>query len=267
MKKAMTGILLASLSLTSLPAVAQEGAIVGALIGAVVGNQVGNGSGRDAATAVGAVVGAAVGAKAEREREGRRGGNEPNPPRYDDRRDNNPPPRYGDGRRDPAPPPRYDRGNPRRPNPPPVRPNPPRNPGRDPYPPSYPPRNPNLPPGNGSYSDSAFVPSVTRRTGGEWIHVTLDRPVSIDTMYIQPEIHGLRIHEAYLYNQYGQRLEIRSFWGLPTIYPGQYAYSERLFSYGRVQSFDIRVESMGGYANAWIRIQSPEGPSYPRVSR
>lgn len=265
MNQIIRGVLILSLTLSAAPALSRDGAVVGAIIGAAIGNQVGNGSGKDAATAVGALVGAVVGDKVEREREReerRRVPDAPNPPRYDDRRN-------------PTPPPRYEDRNPRRPNPPPVRPNPP--PVRPSPPPNYPPPHyppphyptppPPPPPGHGNYNDAAFVPSVTRRAGGEWVRVTLDRPVTIDTLYVQPEFHGLRIHEAYLHNQFGQRIEVRSFWGLPTIFPGQFAYSERLNHVGRVYAIDLRIESMGGYANAWIRIQSHEGPSYPRVSR
>ncbi|MFP5519287.1 MAG: beta-sandwich domain-containing protein [Bdellovibrionia bacterium] len=211
-----------------------EGAIVGAIIGAAAGNQVGNGSGRDAATVVGAFVGAVVGSNSDY---GRNDYVRPNPPRYPDHPRNPPPPSRPGYPREPVPP-------------------------HNPYPPY-----PTPPPHNGYYESSAIIPSVSRAIGGEWVRIQFDRPVSVDTLIVQTYRAGLRVYEGFYYTDRNQRYDIRSFWRSGVIYNGQSLYSERLPAYDRITSVDLRIESMGGFADAYLRILSYDGPVYPRVIR
>lgn len=158
-----------------------------------------------------------------------RGGHEPNPPRYPGE---------------------------------PVRPGP-VYPPREPNPPTYPP----APPSRGLYEATGVLQSVTRRSGGEWFRLSFGRPVALDSIEVQARMAGLRIHEAVMYTEYGQRLDVREFYGTRTIYNGDRVYSERLNSRDRITTIDIRVESMGGYADALVTFLSYDRIEIPMVSR
>lgn len=150
-------------------------------------------------------------------------------------------------------------------------PNPPRFPGEPVRPgpvrpPTYPPHEPN-PPHYNDRETTVSLGSVTRRSGGEWFRITFPRAVALDSIEVRATMAGLRIHEAIMYTDYNDRIAVREFYATRTIYAGERIYSERLQSRDRIRSMDIRVESMGGYADALVTFSSYDRIERPMVSR
>ncbi len=111
---------------------------------------------------------------------------------------------------------------------------------------------------------SVQVSSISRRTGGEWVRVTLARPVSVDQLEVRALSAGLKIHAATVYTESGRQMSVREFDETPTFYAGDKAISERLNLRDRVTTVDIRVEGMGGNADILITVLSNDG--YPSLS-
>ena len=140
-------------------------------------------------------------------------------------------------------------------------------------PPRYP-DNPNRPlpplppPVRSEYEGSVRVDQITRKTGGEWIRVSLYTPVSLQRLEVQLLSAGLKIHEASLYTESGRRISIRELSPTPTFYAGSRAVSENLnLGRERVQVIDIRAESMGGYASVVVKAISDEATPSLSASR
>lgn len=151
----------------------------------------------------------------------------------------------------------YGRGNGDRNNNPPRYPAPPQ-PSR-PLPPPPPPVQ------RYGYEGTTQLSQITRRTGGEWFRVTLNNSVTLDRVEVRALSAGLRIHEASVYTESGRRIQIRELTQTPTVYAGDTAVSENLNLGGdRVVAIDLRVESMGGYADATLKAISNE--AYPSLS-
>lgn len=137
-------------------------------------------------------------------------------------------------------------------------------------PPRYPevpdrPVPPPPPPTQSRYEGTVQISQITRRTGGEWVRVTLSNPVSLERIEVRALSAGLKIHEASLYTASGNRIQIRELTGTPTFYAGDTAVSENLnLGRERVQVIDIRAESMGGYADVLVKAISNE--NYPSLS-
>lgn len=155
--------------------------------------------------------------------------------------------RPGPGRPGPG---RPDHGRPDRPGP-----------GR-PWPSPGPVRPPMPPPQERYYEDIVQISSVTRRAGGEWFRLTLRRPVSIENLQIMALSAGVKIHEARVYTVFGRTSYIPEFTPSRTFYAGD-RVSASYFTYERIQSIDIRAESMGGYAD--LRIRAVSNDDYPRL--
>jgi len=140
-------------------------------------------------------------------------------------------------------------------------------------PPRYPevPSRPNLPPpppAQSRYEGTATVSQITRRAGGEWIRLNLRDAVSLERLEVRALSAGVRIHEAVLYTTSGASIRVRELSPTPTFYAGDTAVSENLnLSYERIQSIDIRAESMGGYADILVRAISNSGYPSLGVSR
>lgn len=136
-------------------------------------------------------------------------------------------------------------------NPEPVRPMPP------------PPR----PPVQSSRDASVQVSNISRRSGGEWIRVTLDRSATIDQLEVRALSAGVKIHAASVYTESGRQINVREFDRTPTFYAGDRAVSERLNLRDRAVSVDLLVEGMGGNADILISVISSEGYVSLRASR
>ncbi|KYG64494.1 hypothetical protein AZI85_03510 [Bdellovibrio bacteriovorus] len=147
---------------------------------------------------------------------------------------------YGPGRQEPSRPPRYPEV-PSRPMPPPP-------------PSSY----------QARYEGSARIVNVTRRSGGEWVRVTLRQPLTLEQIEVHALAAGVRIHEAVLYTDRNDRIQIRQLTQTGTIYSGGAVISERLNLNDRVQVIDLRAESMGGSADIIVKAISNE--AYPSLS-
>lgn len=175
--------------------------------------------------------------------------------------------RPGDGRPGPGPgrpgDGRPGDGRPGRPGdgrPGPGRPNPWPGPGR-PGPGPGPVR-PLPPPSDRYYEDTVQISSVTRATGGEWFRLTLRRPVSLENLQIRALSAGVKIHEARVTTVFGRSLYIAEMTPSRTFYAGDWI-SASYFTNERIQTIDIRAESMGGYADLMIRVISND--DYPRM--
>lgn len=142
-------------------------------------------------------------------------------------------PGYGGGRdRD-----RWDDNRPGRPGPRPG------GPGRnDDYRPA--------PPSRGDY-DRVVVREITRRTGGEWVRLSLRRPVDVSSIEIRHMGADLRVHEVKAYSANGRQMDLRS-------YRERSGYSIDV-RMNQVTTVDVRLESMGGYADVEFTVNSDYG--------
>jgi surface antigen len=130
--------------------------------------------------------------------------------------------------------------------------------------PNYPPP----PPPVQRYEEASVqVSSITRRTGGEWIRLTLNNPISIEQLEVRTLSAGVRIHDAMVYTASGRTFAVRQFQGTGTLYAGDRLASENLNIRDRVVTIDLRMESMGGYADVLVRVMSMDGYPSLNVSR
>lgn len=162
--------------------------------------------------------------------------------RDDDRRDDH---RHGGGYR-PRPQPR-----------PPYQPphhNPPYNP---PYQPPYNPPPVYNPPPSTHNESSIVLNSITRRGGGEWHRITLNYPIRVDYIQTQLLSYSAQIHEAYVTTRSGARYQVRELSGTGTF--SSRRTSEILNIYEDIIAIDLRIESMGGYADMMVTVVSSDG--------
>ncbi|WP_347357281.1 beta-sandwich domain-containing protein [Bdellovibrio sp.] len=128
----------------------------------------------------------------------------------------------------------------------PVRPTPPPPPGQS---------------GRG-YEGSVQISQITRRSGGEWIRVTLRYPVTLERIEVRALSAGVKIHEAMVYTASNQPVRINYLSNTRTIYAGQSEVSENLNIRERIQVIDLRAESMGGNADILVNaISNQDRPS------
>lgn len=143
-------------------------------------------------------------------------------------------------------PPRYP--GPGRPRP--VRPNP----G---YPTPPPP-----PPNYGQYQGSAQINSITRRGGGAWYRLSLQQPLSITNLELRVLRGNVRLHDASLVTDYGQRLPLYDLSN--TVVLGTNAIVGSYINRNdRIIAIDIRAESYGSFADVLVTVISREG--YPSL--
>ncbi|MDG0817946.1 beta-sandwich domain-containing protein [Bdellovibrio svalbardensis] len=114
---------------------------------------------------------------------------------------------------------------------------------------------------------SVQVSSISRRSGGEWVRVTLARPVSVDQLEVRALSAGVKVHAATVYTETGRQVNVREFDETPTFYAGDKAVSERLNLRERVTTVDINAEGMGGNPDILITVLSNEGRPSLSVSR
>lgn len=150
------------------------------------------------------------------------------------------------------------RPGPGRPHPGPGRPGP--GPG---YPPPYPGRpQPPPPPGYGQYTGSAQIYQITRQGGGRWYRISLQQPLSISNVELRVLRANVRLHEASLVTDYGQRLPIYELSNTPVL--GQNAtVGSYINRNDRIVAIDIRAESFGAYADVLVNVTSRDG--YPSL--
>lgn len=112
------------------------------------------------------------------------------------------------------------------------------------------------------YEGSVQVSSITRRSGGEWIRITLRNPVTLSRIEVRGLAAGVRLHETLVYTESNRRIDVRELTATPTFYAGDTAVSENLNLRERVQVIDIRAESMGGTADILVKaISDQDRPS------
>lgn len=148
-------------------------------------------------------------------------------------------------------------GGPGRPYPGPGRPGP--GPG---YPPPYPGRPQPPPPQYGQYTGTAQINQITRQGGGRWYRISLQQPLAISNVELRVLRANVRLHEASLVTDYGQRLPIYEMSNTPVL--GQNAtVGSYINRNDRVVAIDIRAESFGAYADVLVNVTSREG--YPAL--
>lgn len=109
-------------------------------------------------------------------------------------------------------------------------------------------------------SDRTEVREVTRRTGGEWVRLSLRRQVDLSAVSVRALGAGLRIHEAKAYTASGRPLDIYA--RNSNLTPGESTTLD-VRSQEEITTVDILVESMGGYADVEFTVYSDYG--HPRV--
>lgn len=120
------------------------------------------------------------------------------------------------------------------------------------------------PPVQSNSQASIQVSSISRRSGGEWVRISLTRPVSVEQLEVRALSAGLKIHAATVYTESGRQVQVREYDETPTFYAGDRAVSERLNLRDRVTTIDIRAESMGGNADILVTVTSGDG--YPSLN-
>jgi hypothetical protein len=99
--------------------------------------------------------------------------------------------------------------------------------------------------------------SITRRGGGEWHRITLNYPIRIDYIQTQLLSYSAQIHEAYVTTRSGARYQVRELSGTGTF--SSRRASEILNIYEDIIAIDLRIESMGGYADMMVTVVSSDG--------
>ena len=157
----------------------------------------------------------------------------------------------------------------------PGRPGRPQEPGRPGYPgypgrpgPGYPPPTPGYPPpppqhpGYGQYTGTVQINAVTRRAGGQWYRISLQRPLALSNVELRVLRANVRLHEASLVTDYGQRLPLYEMSNTPVL--GQNTViSSYINRNDRVVAVDIRAESYGAFSDVLVNVSSREG--YPSL--
>ena len=126
---------------------------------------------------------------------------------------------------------------------------------------------PPLQPVDNGPQSSARVSSITRRTGGEWIRLQFDRSVSLSEVQVTVLGAGMMIHEAVIYGVSGIKTPVRSFNETRTLYAGEVLNSGAINVRERVTTVDLRIESMGGSADAMFSVLAQDGRVNLSVSR
>ncbi len=93
-------------------------------------------------------------------------------------------------------------------------------------------------------SDSVVARGITRRMGGEWVRVNLRRSADISRVSVQGLGSRVRAHEIVVHTESGQRLQVRE--------------DEYIRLRARIVAIDLRLESMGGFADAEITVSSED---------
>jgi surface antigen len=106
--------------------------------------------------------------------------------------------------------------------------------------------------------DRAEVRGVTRRSGGEWVRLTLRRPVDVSRVEVRTQGAGLIVYDAKAYSASGRPVDVRGL-GNARLRPGSSVVSESLRSREEVSTIDILVESMGGFADVEFTVYSNNG--------
>lgn len=138
-------------------------------------------------------------------------------------------------------------------------------PGRPvPPPPARPVPPPPPPPGYGQqYTGSVQINQVTRQGGGKWYRVSLQQPLSLTKLEIRVLRPNVRIHEASLVTDNGQRFPINELNETPVL--GQNATAGAYINRNeRIVAIDIRAESFGAFSDIAVNVTARDG--YPQLS-
>lgn len=166
--------------------------------------------------------------------------------------------RYDNGGLDQYRPPRY---------PGPGRPYPGRpGPGRPGRPGPIRPTPPPPPPNYGQYQGSVQINAITRRAGGAWYRLTLNRPLSLTNIELRVLRANVLLHEAALVTDYNQRLPIYELSNTPVLGTNTLVGSY-INRNDRIVAIDIRAESYGAYADVLVNVSSREDYPYLTVTQ
>lgn len=122
------------------------------------------------------------------------------------------------------------------------------------------PERPMPPPPPSSYLQEGRVEirSVTRNSGGAWYRISLRKAVRLERVEVAVLAQRLKLHEAVLHTEDGQRISVREFQNTSVIGTGSRAVSEVLNIRSGIVAIDLRAESYGGYADISISALSSE---------
>jgi surface antigen len=118
------------------------------------------------------------------------------------------------------------------------------------------------PPDYGQYQGSAQIRAISRRAGGQWYRLILQQPLSITNIELRVLRANVRLHEASLVTDFGQRIPIYELSNTPVLGSNAVvgAYINRN---DRIVAIDIRAESFGAFADVLVTVTSQQG--YPAL--
>lgn len=124
----------------------------------------------------------------------------------------------------------------------------------------YPQAPPMPPPPPGQYLQEGTleIQGISRRSGGEWYRISLRRAVSLERVEVAALAMRLKIHDASLITEGGQRVSIREFRNTAVFGVGSRAVSENLNLRQRIVAIDILAESYGGFADVRVTALSTD---------
>ncbi|AFY00689.1 beta-sandwich domain-containing protein [Bdellovibrio bacteriovorus] len=126
-------------------------------------------------------------------------------------------------------------------------------PGRYPEAPMPPP-----PPGQYLQEGTLEIQGISRKSGGEYYRISLRRAVSLERIEVAALAMRLKIHDASVITEDGQRVSIREFRNTAVFGVGSRAVSENLNLRSRIVAIDILAESYGGYADVRVTALSTD---------
>lgn len=114
-------------------------------------------------------------------------------------------------------------------------------------------------PGQGLYEGVVQISQITRKGGGQWYRVSLNRPMGLNRLQISVLSAAIKVHEVSMVTESRNRINVSLLSNTPVIQAGQSIDSEGLFLSNKIILIDIRAESFGAYADILVHVLSSEG--------
>ncbi len=115
----------------------------------------------------------------------------------------------------------------------------------------------------GQNQASVQINGISRRPGGNWYRLTLQRPLALSNIEVRVLRANLKIHEGALFTANSFRIPIYELANSPILVQGQHT-TANINRNDRIVAIDIRTESFGDFADIVVTVSSPEG--YPYIS-
>ncbi|WP_413613195.1 beta-sandwich domain-containing protein [Bdellovibrio sp. HCB-110] len=126
------------------------------------------------------------------------------------------------------------------------------------------------------YAGSVSISGMSRKSGGTLYKVDLQQPLSLLRLDLRVTYSQLRIHQATIVTEGGQRIDVREYRNTAVLATGSVNSSENLNLSERVISIEILAESYSAEADVMLtaisdrgvpklvlRVERPQGPVVP----